>query len=52
MTRPWWYGDRVPALPRRFGISVVWVGGGLLLGLLATFVQGAARARHDRLHGA
>ncbi|MFE5096680.1 hypothetical protein ACFRCI_41800 [Streptomyces sp. NPDC056638] len=63
MNRPWWY--RVPpvavvlityavtgALIFTFitDTAVVWAGGGLVLGMLAAFVQGAARAAYDERH--
>ncbi|SCD47901.1 hypothetical protein GA0115234_1016202 [Streptomyces sp. DvalAA-43] len=65
MTRPWWY--RTPPIAVVLiayaatacilfltvsKSAIVWAGGGLLLGLLTTFVQGAAKARHDRLRSA
>ncbi|MFD3932642.1 hypothetical protein [Streptomyces sp. NPDC058614] len=30
--------------------ALAWAGGGLLLGLLASFVQGAAKAAYDERH--
>lgn len=60
---PWWY--RVPPVAVVLityavaGIvifkavsesALAWVGGGLLLGLLASFAQGAAKAAYDERH--
>jgi hypothetical protein len=62
-TTPWWY--RVPSLAVCLivytvtGIvlftavsesGLVWAGGGLAAGLLASFVQGMGRAVHDERH--